>query len=94
MSKYQLLASNATTTPTLLLDCNVPSSDLLANAQHRIEAARNLAATLSMVSDTTRGIQGRDLSAFAVAVELLTSDAADLLNALEHSQLRANKGAP
>lgn len=82
MSTYKPLPSNAAKTPSLFLDTAAPADVLLGDAMRRVEAVRNLAATLSMVSDPG-GIQGRDLASLALVTEILTSDAVAILEAME-----------
>jgi len=83
MSAFKPLPSNIAARPSLFLDGNAPADALLADATRRVEAARDLASTLSMVGDDTRGIQAKDLAAYALVTEILTSDAAAIMAAME-----------
>jgi len=94
MSPYKPLPSNATIQPTLFLKEDAPVSDLLANAMRRIEATRDLASALSVAGHYAKGVGGRDLAAFGLVVEILTSDAAALMDAIEGAQIRSERGAP
>ncbi len=89
MSNYKPLSSNSASTPSLFLDCDAPTDILLGDASRRVEAVRNLAATLTMVSDQTKGLEAKDLSAFAVVTEILCSDAAEILVAIENQSLKS-----
>ena len=42
-----------------------------------------------MVSDQTKGLEAKDLSAFAVVTEILCSDAAEILVAIENQSLKS-----
>lgn len=86
MNTFTPLPSNASPTPTLYFNADAPADALLQDALRRVEAAKGLAATLAG-SGGGRGIESRDLAAYALVTEILTSDAVALLEAMEHQFL-------
>lgn len=89
MSNLKPLPSNSASIPSLFLDCDAPTDILLGDATRRVDAVRNLAATLTMISDQTKGIEAKDLSAFALVTEILCGDAAEILGAIENQFLKS-----
>jgi hypothetical protein len=58
-----------------------------------VEAVRDLAGALSIVRDNST-VNGRDLAAFGLVVEILTSDAAAILEAAEGARMRSEEASP
>jgi len=70
--------------PALYIDTNVSMESLLETAQHRVDAARDLAlAFASAGSPSGDGLDEHAASAAGLAIGILTSDAAAVMGELE-----------
>ncbi|MHC8330425.1 hypothetical protein [Pseudomonas sp. LB3P25] len=83
MSKYHPLQGNFSVGPTLYIDTEARSSDLLETATHRIKAARNLLNSVTCLC--VKDAEGHDLEHFANAAHILIQDGCDALDALNWS---------
>lgn len=81
MNKFKALSSNSNPhKPTFYFDVTVPKQTLIEDASHRLDAIRELAKTMAMV-EGVRGLGAQDVAAFGLVVQLLASDASELLDA-------------
>jgi hypothetical protein len=81
MNSFKPLSTNSDALkPALYLDCSVPRETLIESAGHRLDAIRDLAHTMSLV-EGVGALGAEDLAAFGFVVQLLASDASELLDA-------------
>jgi hypothetical protein len=80
MPRYHPLQGNFSVGPTLYIDTEARTSDLLETAFHRIKAARNLLNSVTCLC--VKDAEGHDLEHFANAAYILLQDGCDALEAL------------
>lgn len=80
MAKYHPLQGNFSVGPTLYIDTEARTADLLKTAAHRIKAARNLLNSITCLC--IKNAEGYDLEHFANAAHMLIQDGCDALDAL------------